>query len=97
MGDDRGDRGVADPVPSVYTGPEGLPGPVLRTLWVDGEEFAIRRSHDGGTHYDWVSGRNRDYGFALNAEPGQSDELHGESIRGFLAMIDPETGHIADD
>jgi hypothetical protein len=61
MGDDRVDGpGVADAVPGVYTGPEGRPGPVIQTLDVDGEQFAIRRSHDGATHYDWVSGRNRD-------------------------------------
>jgi len=44
-----------------------------------------------------VSGRNRDCGFSSSADPDQSDELHRQSIRGFLNMIDPETGYIAED
>jgi hypothetical protein len=87
----------ADAVPGVYTGPAGRPGPVLQTLDVNGEQFAARRCHDGGTHSDGVSGRNRDYGFSSSADPYQSDELHRQSIRGFLNMIDPETGYIAED
>lgn len=70
---------------------------MLRTWDVDGEQFAIRRSHDGGTHYDWVSGRNKHYGFSSSEDPDQSDELHRQSIHGFLNMIDPETGYIAED
>ena len=93
---DRGDGRVAGAVPGLYTGPEGWPGPVLRTLEVDGEEFAIRRSPDGGTYYDWISGRN-DYGFSSSEGPDQADELHRDCIRGFLAMIDPDTGYIAED
>jgi hypothetical protein len=41
---------------SSYRGTEGRPGPVLFTLDVDGERFAIRRAGDDGTAYDWVSG-----------------------------------------
>ncbi len=87
----------ADAVPGVYTGPEGRPGRVLLTLVVDGEVFAVRRSHDGGTNYDWVSGRNRDYGFSSSANPEQPIEMHRQSMGGFLNMIDPETGYIAED
>jgi hypothetical protein len=80
QGDDRVDGpGVGDAVPGVYTGPDGRPGPVLQTLDVDGGNFAIRRSHDGGTHYDRVSG-NRYYGVSSNADSDLSDELHRQSI-----------------
>jgi hypothetical protein len=52
--------GVGVPaVPAVYRGTEGRPGPVLFTLDVDGERFAIRRAGGGGTAYDWLSGLTR--------------------------------------
>ena len=72
------------------------PGSVLFTLDVDGERFAIRRSEDGGTAYDWLSGRNEGYGFASSGSPNRPVEGHRESIRVFLAMIDPNTGYIGD-
>jgi hypothetical protein len=52
-------------VPAVYGGTEGRPGPVLFTLDVDGERFAIRRAGDVGTAYDWLNGPNKGYGFGL--------------------------------
>jgi hypothetical protein len=98
---DRTPRGDGDgpPVPAVYSGTEGTPGPVLFTLDVDGERFAIRRAAWGqdGTCYDWLSGPNQGYGFASGAPPNRSMEEHRESIRVFLAMIDPNTGYIGDD
>ena len=67
-------------------------------LEVDGETFALRPDEFGGTHYDWVSGPNPGYGFAASpTPPGWSHEDHRESIRTFLAQIDPETGYIEDD
>ena len=84
---DRSPSGDGDgppAVPAAYRGTEGRPGPVLFTLDVEGERFAIREAGDGGTAYDWLSGPNEGYGF-------------GESIRVFLAMIDPNTGYIGDD
>jgi hypothetical protein len=84
-------------VPSVYRGTAGMPGPVLFTLDVDGERFAIRRSGGGGTAYDWVSGPNQGYGFGSSGPPDRPAEEHEESIRAFLAMIDPKTGYIGDD
>ena len=58
---DRSPSGDGDgpPVPALYRGTEGRPGPVLFTLDVDGERFAIRRAGDGGTTYDWLSGPNK--------------------------------------
>jgi hypothetical protein len=83
-------------VPAVYRGPEGGPGPVLLTLDVDGERFAIRRAGDGGTAYDWLSGPNEGYGFGSSGTPNRSVKEHRENIRVFLTMIDPDTGYIGD-
>jgi hypothetical protein len=90
-GDDDG-----PPVPAVYRGTEGRPGPALFTLDVDGERFAIRRTGDGGTAYDWLSGPNQGYGFASSGSADRPVQEHRESIRVFLAMIDPNTGYIGD-
>jgi len=92
-----GDSDGSLPVPAVHPGTEGRPGSALLTLDVDGERFAIRRSEDGGTFYDWLSGRNEGYGFASSGSPDRPTEEHRESIRVFLAMIDPDTGYIGDD
>ena len=92
-----GDGDGAPAVPAVYRGTEGRPGPVLFTLDVDGERFAIRRAGDGGTAYDWLSGPNKGYGFGSSGTPNRSMEEHRESTRAFLAMIDPNTGYIGDD
>jgi hypothetical protein len=86
-------------VPAVYRGTDGSPGPVLVTLDVDGEQFAIRRAAWGqdGTFYDWLSGPNEGYGFGSSRPPNRPVEEHRQSIRAFLAMIDPDTGYIGDD
>lgn len=84
------------PGPGVYRGTEGQPGPVLFTLDVDGERFAVRRNPDGGHSYDWLSGPNRGYGFSSSGSPNPSMAQHEESIRGFLSMIDPATGYLED-
>jgi hypothetical protein len=55
------------------------PGPVLFTLDVDGERFAIRRAGDGGTAYDWLSWPNKGYGFASGGAPNRSVEEHRET------------------
>jgi hypothetical protein len=91
-----GDGDGPPAVPAVCRGTEGRPGPVLFTLVVDGERFAIRRAGDGGTAYDWLSGPNKGYGFGSSGAPNRSVEEHRESIRAFLAMIDPHTGCIGD-
>ena len=93
----RGDGDCPRAVPAVYRGTEGRPGPVLFTVDVDGELFAIRPMGDGGTAYDWLSGPNKGYGFGSSGTPNRSVEEHRESIRAFLAMIDPNTGYIGDD
>jgi hypothetical protein len=70
---------------------------VLFTLDVDGERFAIGQGADGGTTYDWLSGPNKGYGFASSGTPNRPVEEHRQSIRVFVAMIDPTTGYIEDD
>ena len=92
-----GDGDGAPVVPAVYRGTAGRPGPVLFTLDVDGERFAIREAGEGGSAYDWLSGPNKGYGFGSSETPDRSMEEHRESIRVFLAMIDPNTGYIGDD
>ncbi|MGH3285440.1 MAG: hypothetical protein ACRDPD_12280 [Streptosporangiaceae bacterium] len=69
------------------------------TLDVDGERFAIRRAAwgQGGTYYDWLSGPNEGYGFGSSRPPNRPVQEHRDSIRTFLAMIDPNTGYIGDD
>ena len=74
-----------------------MPGPVLFTVDINGERFAVRRAGDGGTAYDWLSGPNEGYGFGSSVTPDQSMEVHREHIRCFLAMIDPRTGYIGED
>jgi hypothetical protein len=86
-----------DAVPDVYRGTAGRPGPILFTLDVDGERFAIRQGGYGGTNYDWLSGPNKGYGFTSGGTPNRPVEEHLEEIRVFLAMIDPNTGYIGDD
>jgi len=58
--------------------------------------FAIRRTGGGGTAYDWLSGPAKGYGFGPSGTADRSVEEHRESIRAFLAMIDPDTGYIVD-
>ena len=70
---------------------------MLFTLDVDDERFAIRRAGDGGTAYDWLSGLNMGYEFGSSGTPNRPVEEHRQSIRAFLAMIDPNTGYICDD
>jgi hypothetical protein len=91
-----GDSEGLPAVPAVYRGTAGRPGPVLFTLDVDGERFAIRRADDGGTAYDWLSGPNEGYGFGSSRTPDRPAAEHREHIRAFLAMIDPGTGYIED-
>lgn len=93
----RGDAGDRRAVPGVYQGTEGRDGPIVFTLEVDGEQFAVRRAADGGTAYDWLSGPNDGYGFAMSGAPELSREEHRKVIRSFLAQIDPATGYIGDD
>ena len=79
-----------------------------RNLTVDGEEFRIHTTEDGTTHCDWLTGPNPGYGLSIGRPasfvpegqvlpPGDAllaDELLIQSIRDFLAAINPETGYL---
>jgi hypothetical protein len=84
-------------VPGAYHEIESEPAVTSITLEVEGELFALRPAKHGGTHYTWLSGPNKDYGFSSSATPNESLKEHRESIRAFLAQIDPTTGYIEDD
>jgi hypothetical protein len=78
------------------------------TLRVDGEEFRVHTTEDGTTHCDWLTGPNPGYGLSIGrpatfgpegetpppAETELADELLVQSIRDFLAGINPETGYL---
>jgi hypothetical protein len=83
--------------PSAYREAETESAVTSFTLEVDGEWFAVSHNKHGGTHYTWLTGPNKDYGFGSSATPDESLEEHRESIRVFLAQIDPTTGYIEDE
>lgn len=91
MDEPRSPDGAA---PGIAPEPERLG--VVRILDVDGQRFEVRPGDAGGAQYDWISGPNENYGFAVSPAPG-SDEEHQTAIRAFLSMIDPATGYIAGD
>ena len=84
------------------------PGSDARNLTVDGEEFRIHTTEDGTTHCDWLTGPHAGYGLSIGrpatfAHDGESsssgdavltEELLVQSIRDFLAAINPETGYL---
>lgn len=88
--------GEWSPVPGLGPSAEDPPGPVVLSLEVDGEQFAVREAA-GGWAYDWVSGPNEGYGFATSGPVGDGLEEHQRAIRSFLSMIDPATGYIGDE
>lgn len=92
--EDAGGGPDPDAVPAVQ--PDAVREPVLFTLEVDGERFAVRRSTGGGTDYDWLTGPNAGYGFGETG-PVRSPDEHREAIRSFLRQVDPATGFIGDD
>ena len=65
---------------------------------VDGQLFEVSERPDRPGQYDfsWVSGPNPGYGFTSASSDGSemgTGDLE-ESIRNFLAQVDPQTGHI---
>lgn len=65
---------------------------------VEGERFEVRARPENAGQYDfvWLSGPNPGYGFSSASSDG-SDRTQAEleeSIRGFLAQVDPATGYI---
>ena len=72
---------------------ESVPAIVLD---VDGEVFELRPDETGGTGYLWLTGPNPGYGFGSSRTLDYSLDDHRNSIRSFLAMVDPTTGYIED-
>ena len=68
--------------------PSGFP------VEVDGEVFLVSRSESRGTHLNWITGPNLQYGFStsLTFGPNDAPRLAG-AIRDFLAGINPGTGY----
>lgn len=95
-GDGDGD-GRAKAVPGVDRRVQGSDPAASIELEVDGELFEKRPDQHGDTHYTWLSGPDPDYGFAKSPTNDMSLNDHRESIRRFLAMIDPSTSYIAED
>lgn len=52
---------------------------MLLTVDVDGERFAVRRSVDGGTTYEWLTGT--DQGWATSASPDRPYDAHVADLR----------------
>ena len=79
-----------------------------RNLRVDGEDFRIHTTEDGMTHCEWLTGPNPGYGLSIGRpvsfvpegqtpplpDTGLADERLVQSIRDFLAGINPETGYL---
>jgi hypothetical protein len=74
--------------------PTVVPGGASVIMDVDGELFALHPDEFGGTGYTWLTGPNDGYGFGSSPTPDWSTEEHRETIRSFLAQIDPATGYI---
>ena len=81
-------------VPAVA--PEPTTPAAVQRFTCDGEVFELSSDESGGMHYAWISGPNSGYGFSASPAPDRVEE-HESHIRGFLSMIDPETGYIAED
>ena len=93
-GEDGGDPLA---VPGVCDETDSEAGVTSFTLEVDGELFALRTDKQGGTDYTWLSGPNTGYGFSVSPTPNRSLDEHRQSIRAFLAGIDPTTGFLQED
>ncbi|WP_229070980.1 hypothetical protein [Actinoplanes sp. DH11] len=65
---------------------------------VDGEVFEVVAGEDdnpGAYHYNWISGRDPDYGFTSAFSDRRTPTMreHEDAIRDFLSKVDPETGY----
>lgn len=58
---------------------------VLFIVEVDGERFAVRRSVDGGTDYERLTGP--DHGWATSDSPDRPREAHVEHLRASLRLM----------
>lgn len=63
---------------------------------VDGERFRVVERAAGGYDLTWLTGPNPGYGFSSSGMPLDPGRL-AQTIRGFLAGIDPATGYLGED
>ncbi len=80
MGDDPAS---SDAVPGIDR--RSRRSPVLFIVEVDGERFAIRRSVDGGTDYEWLTGP--DQGWATSDSPDRPYDAHVADLRNSLRAL----------
>lgn len=78
----------ADAVPGIDR--RSRRSPVLLTVDVDGERFAIRRSDDGGTDYEWLTGT--DQGWATSDSPDRPYDAHVADLRESLRDLSARGG-----
>lgn len=83
-------------IPALNPHQESDAAPAM-VLDVDGEVFELRPGESGGTNYLWSTGPNPEYGFGSSRRLDSSLDEHRNSIRNFLAQVDPTTGYIEDD
>lgn len=69
------------------------------TMTVDGEVFRVwtPEQNPHQRNFDWLTGPNEDYGFAVGGPGAWTRPELKQEIRDFLAMVDPKTGYIEDD
>jgi hypothetical protein len=75
---------------------EELEHPTRVEVGGEGFDVVVPRDRPGQYYFTWVSGANRRYGFSSGSSDGRpmTDADIQESLRNFLAQVDPETGHI---
>jgi hypothetical protein len=96
MGREESPQDADEPTPAVA--PQEPPSGPTITLEVDGEVFSVTQERPNDYGYTWLSGPNEGYGFGVSGPPEDwSLEEHREQIRGFLSMVDPQTGYIEDE
>jgi predicted kinase len=92
-------------MPAIYRDETAVPGlnpspdpkgPLMFTLDVDGEQFAVYQSGPGDWSYQWLTGPNAGYGFGASGPAVHGREEHETRIRLFLRDIDPATGFMED-
>jgi hypothetical protein len=84
-----GNEGDPLAVPGAYHEIESEPPVTSFTLEVEGELFALRPNKHGGTHYTWLSGPNKDYGFSSSSTSNESLEEHGRASAPSLLRLTP--------
>ena len=74
--------------------------PDHQVITVDEEHFAVDYDAEqpGAYHFSWLSGRDPQYGFStrISTHERRPQQELVNSIRGFLAEIDPATGYLRD-